>query len=190
MATPRKPASSSTPDPTTDTTEASPARLAEAVRASAQQIWLAGMGAFAKAQEEGTKVFETLVKEGSTLQRKTQSLAEERLGQFSSRAQSVAEDVSTKAGASWDRLESIFETRTAQALQRLGMPTAQALSELQARVQALEAAVASMKAPTGPQDNPVKAKGARAAAPRAAPPKAPAKAAARAPRPKAKPRSA
>ena len=40
--------------------------LAGTVKESAQQIWLAGLGAFAKAQEEGSKVFEALVKEGAS----------------------------------------------------------------------------------------------------------------------------
>ena len=42
-------------------------QLVQTVRDSAQQIWLAGLGAFSKAQEEGGKVFETLVKEGLSL---------------------------------------------------------------------------------------------------------------------------
>ena len=54
--------------------------LAGSVKDSAQQIWLAGMGAFSKAQEEGGKVFEALVKEGLSLQRKTQAVAEEKFG--------------------------------------------------------------------------------------------------------------
>ena len=53
--------------------------LAGSVKESAQQIWLAGMGAFSKAQEEGTKVFESLVKEGLSMQRKTQSAAEDKI---------------------------------------------------------------------------------------------------------------
>src|SRR5262249_44354791 len=91
-------------------------QLAGAVKDSAQQIWLAGMGAFAKAQAEGGKVFEALVKEGARLQRKTQSVAEERLGEVTGRMSAMASDVSNKAGASWDKLETIFEERTAKAL--------------------------------------------------------------------------
>ena len=53
--------------------------LANSVKDSAQQIWLAGMGAFSKAQEEGGKVFEALVKEGMTLQKKTQGIAEDKI---------------------------------------------------------------------------------------------------------------
>ena len=54
--------------------------LAGSVKASAKEIWLAGMGAFAKAQAEGRQVFDALVKEGVALQKKTQSVAEEMAG--------------------------------------------------------------------------------------------------------------
>jgi len=96
-------------------------QLAGAVKASAQQIWLAGMGAFAKAQEEGGKVFEALVKEGVGLQRKTQAVAEERLGDVTGKMSAMAGEVTNKAGASWDKLESIFEARTAKAMGKLGV---------------------------------------------------------------------
>jgi hypothetical protein len=58
--------------------------LASSVRDSAKEIWLAGMGAFAKAQAEGKQVFEALVKEGVSLQKKTQGAAEERFSEVQS----------------------------------------------------------------------------------------------------------
>ena len=119
-------------------------QLAGAVKASAQQIWLAGMGAFAKAQEEGTKVFEALVKEGVSLQRKTQAVAEERIGEVTGKMSAMAGEVTNKAGASWDKLESIFEARTAKALGKLGVPTAKDVAALTARVDALASAVAKL----------------------------------------------
>jgi poly(hydroxyalkanoate) granule-associated protein len=119
-------------------------QLASAVKASAQQIWLAGMGAFAKAQEEGTKVFEALVKEGVSLQRRTQAVAEERLGEVTGKMSAMAGEVTNKAGASWDKLESIFEARTAKALGKLGVPTAKDVAALSARVDALASAVAKL----------------------------------------------
>ncbi|TDM08609.1 MAG: poly granule associated protein [Ideonella sp. MAG2] len=119
-------------------------RLAGAVKASAQQIWLAGMGAFAKAQEEGGKVFEALVKEGVSLQRKTQSVAEERLGEVTGKMSAMAGEVTSKAGSSWDKLEGIFESRTAKALAKLGVPNGQDLAALHAKVDALSAAVAKL----------------------------------------------
>lgn len=113
--------------------------LAGAVKDSAQQIWLAGMGAFAKAQAEGGKVFEALVKEGMSLQRKTQAVAEEKLGEVTGRMSSMATDVQAKAGQHWDKLESIFEERTAKALGKLGVPSAKDVATLNARIAALEA---------------------------------------------------
>jgi poly(hydroxyalkanoate) granule-associated protein len=112
---------------TADTQAATPAgpfdsTLAAQVKDSAQQIWLAGMGAFSKAQAEGRQVFEALVKEGTSLQKKTQSAAEERIGEVTTKMTAMAGDVSAKAGQQWDKLESIFEERTAKALKRLGVP--------------------------------------------------------------------
>ncbi len=119
-------------------------QLAGAVKEQAQQIWLAGMGAFAKAQEGGTKVFDSLIKEGQSLQRKTQSAAEEKLGEVTGKMSAMAEDVSAKAGQHWDKLESIFETRTAKALGKLGVPMAKDVAALAARVDELAAAVAKL----------------------------------------------
>ena len=51
--------------------EFDPQQMSEQMKQSAQQIWQAGLGAFAKAQQEGGKVFESLVKEGSKLQETT-----------------------------------------------------------------------------------------------------------------------
>ena len=118
--------------------------LASSVKESAQQIWLAGMGAFSKAQEEGTKVFEALVKEGMSLQKKTQSVAEEKIDEVTGKMSAMADTVSAKAGQNWDKLEAIFETRTAKALHKLGVPTAKDVGALEQRVDALAAAVAKL----------------------------------------------
>lgn len=118
--------------------------LANQVKDSAQQIWLAGMGAFAKAQAEGKQVFEALVKEGVSLQKKTQSAAEERLGDVTGRMSSMAGDVSAKAGQHWDKLESIFEERTAKAMKRLGVPSSKDVAALNARIEELSAKIARL----------------------------------------------
>ncbi len=117
--------------------------MAGSVKESAQQIWLAGMGAFAKAQAEGRQVFDALVKEGAALQKKTQSVAEEKYGDVSSKMTSMAEDVTAKAGKQWDKLESIFEERTAKAMKKLGVPSSKDVEALMARIDALSAQVAS-----------------------------------------------
>ena len=118
--------------------------LAGAVKDSAQQIWLAGMGAFSKAQAEGGKVFETLVKEGLSLQRKTQAVAEEKIGEVTGKVSEMASTVTARAGQNWDKLEGIFEARTAKAMNKLGVPTAKDVEALIKRVDELAAAVAKL----------------------------------------------
>ena len=81
-----------------------PLHLTDAMRESAQQIWLAGLGAFSKAQSEGGKVFENLVNDGMSIQRKTQSVAEEKWSQATPRMSDMAEQISTKTVGSMDRL--------------------------------------------------------------------------------------
>ena len=125
--------------------------LAATVKDSAQQIWLAGLGAFAKAQEEGGKVFEALVKEGTHLQKKTQGLAEDKISEVTqkmSKMTNMAGDVTAKAGQQWDKLESIFEERVSKALNKLGVPSSKDVDALIARIDSLSAQVAKMgKAP-------------------------------------------
>ncbi|MDH4416574.1 poly granule associated protein [Acidovorax sp. HMWF029] len=160
------------------------AQLSSTVKDSAQQIWLAGLGAFSKAQEEGGKVFEALVKEGLTIQRKTQAVAEEKITEATSRVTTMASDIGSKAQGQWDKLETIFEDRVAKALAKLGVPSARDLEALSARVDAL--AKSSKAAPAKAATKPAaKAPAKKAAAKKAAPAKAVAKPAAKAPAKKA-----
>jgi poly(hydroxyalkanoate) granule-associated protein len=120
------------------------------VQDSAQQIWLAGLGAFTKAQEEGSRVFDALVKEGTAMQRKTQQAAEEKLAEATQRMTSMAQEMGSRATGQWDKLESIFEERVAKALHRLGMPTAAEVQALRAQVEDLSQTVKTLssKSPT------------------------------------------
>src|SRR5450830_747394 len=115
--------------------------LKGSVKDSAQQIWQAGLGAFNKAQAEGSKAFEALVKEGVSLQRKTQSVAEEKISEATSKMSTMATDISSKASGHWDKLESIFEDRVAKALNKLGVPSAKDVSALIARIDELDKSV-------------------------------------------------
>ena len=153
--------------------------LANAVKDSAQQIWQAGLGAFNRAQAEGSKAFEALVKEGVTFQRKTQSAAEEKISEATSKMSSMATDISTKATGQWDKLETIFEDRVAKALGKLGVPSAKDINALIARVDELNKSVQqlsakaaaapakpSAKAPAKKAGSPASKPAARRAAPR------------------------
>lgn len=112
-------------------------QLASAVRNSAQQIWQAGLGAFAKAQEEGGRVFAKLVKEGTALQKRTRDLAEDKV----SEVRDTVSGVGKQAAGSWDKLEQVFEERVSRALGTIGVPTQKDVQELNQRVQALTKAV-------------------------------------------------
>ena len=118
--------------------------LTGSVKESAQQIWLAGLGAFSKAQEEGGKVFETLVKEGLSIQRKTQAVAEGKISEATSKITNMATDIQSKAGHQWDKLENIFEERVAKALNKLGVPSAKDLDDLNVRIDELNKSLQKM----------------------------------------------
>jgi len=127
-------------------------QLTQTVKDSAQQIWLAGLGAFAKAQEEGGKVFEALVKEGEAIQKKTRKMADEKFSVVRKTADEKFADVrkvadakmaavTGKAAGTWDRLEQVFEDRVARALSSLGVPTKKEIDKLSKRVAELTATV-------------------------------------------------
>jgi poly(hydroxyalkanoate) granule-associated protein len=105
-------------------------QLAATIRDSAQQIWLAGLGAFAKAQQEGNKVFDALVREGEAIQQKTRKVAEDKVS-----------EMAAKATGTWDKLEQVFEDRVSKALNSLGVPTKKDIEALTKRVAALTAEV-------------------------------------------------
>ena len=138
-------------------------QIPSAVKESAQQIWLAGLGAFSRAQAEGGKVFDTLVKEGLSIQRKTQAVAEEKISEATSKMASMASDIQSKAGNRWDKLENIFEDRVAKALNKLGVPSAKDVDTLKTRIDELNKSVQKMS------DRPAAAKKAAAPAAKKAP---------------------
>jgi poly(hydroxyalkanoate) granule-associated protein len=96
------------------------------VKDSANQIWLAGLGAFAKAQDEGSKLFESLVKEGEEIESRTKRAAEEKVD--------IAKN---KTSDTWDKLEQVFEERVSRALSRLGVPTNDDIQSLSKRIEEL-----------------------------------------------------
>jgi poly(hydroxyalkanoate) granule-associated protein len=161
--------------------------LSSSVKDSAQQIWQAGLGAFNKAQSEGTKAYEALVKEGMSFQRKTQSAAEVKISEATQKMTSMATDISSKASGQWDKLESIFEDRVAKALNKLGVPSAKDVDALIARIDALNASVQKL----APSKAPAKAvPSAAAKSPAKATPKTSAKPVAKAPVKKTAPKKA
>jgi poly(hydroxyalkanoate) granule-associated protein len=100
------------------------------IKGSAQQVWMASMGAFDKAQQGGNKVFEALMREGEMIQEKTRRVT----------GDTVA-GVTAKATHTWDRIEQVFEQRVAVALHSLGVPTRKEVQTLCRKVKELTAQV-------------------------------------------------
>ncbi len=110
-------------------------QLAATVRGSAQQIWLAGLGAFSTARHEGNKVFEALVREGEAIQSLTQKAAETRLRKAAARAAGTRR-----------MLAQVLEDSVTRASKRFGVPTRKDVDALAKRVAALGALVDKMTA--------------------------------------------
>ena len=129
---------------------------------SSRQIWLAGLGAFSRAQQEGAKVFEALVKQGEALEGRTKKAALDTASAAGGAAQARAKEVQAIAGGTWDKLEQVFEDRVSRALSKLGVYTQGDVERLAQRVDALSDAVNELIKATG--DKPK-----RVAAPKAKP---------------------
>jgi len=105
-------------------------KIVQLVTHSAHQIWLAGLGAFAKAQSEGTKLFDSLVKEGEALQSRAGKAVNTQIAQ-----------ISKSAGGTLDKLEQVFEARVSKSLNKLGVPTYGDIQALSKQVNQLNASV-------------------------------------------------
>jgi len=139
--------------------------IADGVLESSRQIWLAGLGAFARAKGEGAKMFEALVEQGQSLESRTRAAAAGTASAAREAAQAKAKEMQAKAGGTWDKLEQVFEDRVARALSRLGVHTQADVARLTERVDALSDAVNQLIRTSGGTPSPRRpASGAKRAA--------------------------
>src|SRR5690625_4128788 len=101
------------------------------IRKYTNQIWLAGLCAFSKAEEEGGKFFEALVDTGRELESKTRS-AEAKVDEF-------REKVRHRTGETMERMEKAFDERLNKALSRLGLPSKREVEDLKQQIRELTA---------------------------------------------------
>lgn len=113
--------------------------LSRAVRSSAQQIWQAGLGAFAKAQQAGGREFTRLVRDGSELQKRARQVE----GATDTVARK-AERSSRRTSGTWGKLEQVFEERVARALATIGVPARSEMEALTHRIDELERMLAEL----------------------------------------------
>jgi poly(hydroxyalkanoate) granule-associated protein len=106
------------------------------IKESAQQLWTAGVGAINKAQAEGNRVFEALLREGDSIRENLQKRTRGAAGGMT--------EVTSRATDTWDRIEQVFEKRVERALGTLGVPSSSDLERLSARIDALTRMVEKM----------------------------------------------
>ena len=122
--------------------------LAQAVAESAQKIWLAGLGAFARARDDGDRMFETLVEQGKGLRGRAREAADQALRTVRGQADTTL----GQAQDQWDKLEQVFEDRVSRSLSRLGVTTSRDVEALARQVEELNETVRSlMSAPAAPR---------------------------------------
>jgi poly(hydroxyalkanoate) granule-associated protein len=113
-------------------------QLAAKIKGSARQIWLAGLGAYTKAEEDTGRFFERLVQEGEQLENKTRGVVEKQIKSVEDRVEGVRE----RATGTWDRLEHMFDERVSGALRRLGIHRREEIESMERRIEALESELA------------------------------------------------
>ena len=112
----------------------------------ARKIYLAGLGAYAKAGQEGSEYFKSLVKSGEGVEKQGKKLVNEQVEAANSQIDSVKTTVTSnvnsvkgKVEVQLDKIEKAFDNRVASALNRLGIPSKQDVEVLSAKLDELRA---------------------------------------------------
>lgn len=170
-----------------------------------RKIWLAGLGVYSKIDADGSKLFDSLVKDGEKAEKLAKSAGNKFVDEAkatTSSARSRVEDVKDLALEKWSEFEEAFDKRLSSAISRLGVPSREEVKTLHAQVDVLTkhiekltaaaAKVAATKATPASKPAPAKATAAKPAVKPAVKPAAAKPAAAKpaAAKPAAKPATA
>ncbi|KAF1697732.1 phasin family protein [Pseudoxanthomonas koreensis] len=139
--------------------QAQAGRIARELGDNAHQVWLAGIGALARAQSEGSRLFEQLAEEGRQVE--GEAPATGAAGRLESLRQSLDAAVGkaqARAGEAWESMGRAFEQRVQQSLRQLDVPTRDDIDALGARIDALTRELqrprAAADAPAAASDDP------------------------------------
>jgi len=127
-----------------------------------RKIWLAGLGVYSKIDTDGSKLFDTLVKDGEKAEKLTKSAVGKKVDaakDTASSAKSRISDVKDRALGKWDELEGAFDKRLNSAISRLGVPSRNEVKALHSKVDTLTKQIEKL---TGAKVAPVAAKTAAA----------------------------
>lgn len=115
-----------------------------AIKDSAYDIYLAGLGAFSLAGEEGSKLFQQLVEKGTELEQANK----DRIADLGEKLEGLKVDAKAAVQKLATPIENTINTTINSAIQKLGVPTREEIITLTKRVEELTKAVAVAKAKT------------------------------------------
>ncbi|GAA3929638.1 phasin family protein [Litoribacillus peritrichatus] len=132
-------------------------KIAQDIKKYTNQIWLAGLGAFSKADGEGNKYFDALVTAGKDIEERGREGVLRQVEFANNRVEDVkndviqkAEDVRDRANSTWDKVERVFDERVQSALTRLGIPSKADMDALKTEIAALKKNVDTLKKAKAP----------------------------------------
>ncbi|MGN2388885.1 phasin family protein [Pseudomonas syringae] len=112
------------------------------VRLYARKIWLAGLGAYSRVNEEGTQYVKALIRTGEQTEKEVLKTVDETRVAANSEIESIKGEVSGVKGrvdAQLGRIEGAFDRRVAKALNRIGIPSKHDVDTLSAKLDELTA---------------------------------------------------
>ena len=104
---------------------------------SVHRIWLAGLGAFATAEEEGGKLFQSLVSRGKKYERTIKKPVDKAAANLTDTVKGTVKDVRGRAGKTMKVIEKTFDEQVDAALHRVGVPTRKEIAALSRKVDRL-----------------------------------------------------
>jgi poly(hydroxyalkanoate) granule-associated protein len=109
-----------------------------------RKIWLAGLGAFALAEEGGSRLFAALVEEGEKVEAHTRQATQEKIEAVKNQWENTVEDLRDSATDTLNGVEQLLEDRMARVLLRLGVPTSEDVQELIERIENINTAIKAL----------------------------------------------
>lgn len=104
---------------------------------SAHKIWLAGLGALAVANQEGSKLFKSLVEKGQDVEGKGKEKVE--------KARGAVTGMKTVVESYWETFEKTVDEKVTGAINRLGVPTKDEIAKLSKKVEDLTASIEKLR---------------------------------------------
>ena len=136
-------------------------KLQDDLKESVHKVWLAGLGAVAMAEQEGSKFLKNLVEKGEEYEAK----GKERFGDVKEKVEEATGKARERAESTWEKVGDRFDEAVATALRRMGVPNREEIATLTRRVEELTAVVEQLRDTKAPTDKKPAAKKASEAAP-------------------------